>query len=466
MNLTAPPGLQSDHPVTPYHIKRYRGYLLIASFTLLLPFIQIDDKQFLMLSFLHMEFHFLWNVYDMQELYLIPIGLVLFFLILFSATALGGRIWCGWGCPQTMFRALYRDFIQGYLLGLRKWKVKNKPPRLASWSERSKFAFGFLLFSFLMLLAGANVLWYFVNPYEFFDILLHAPLEHPFLLLFWAGLAGFLIFDITVLAERFCKYICPYARIQSVLFDADTPTPIYDKVRGDNSDGSRGGKNFDGKRDTSGDCTGCEACVRVCPAGIDIRNGLQLACVACLECVDACEPVMRRLDKPNLISWSSEKALRGDKINLLRPRMILYASLFVIMFGVLIYAGSHRESALLNVNRTTELYVIREDGRRVDNHYTILITNTDTRPHTFALAVEGLEGLDVSRPSEPFLVLPGGKVKKVLILSTREKLVDTDRRNTSLRFTLRAYAVDAPEEIFVTRKAVFLFPPRSEIKMD
>jgi cytochrome c oxidase accessory protein FixG len=451
---------------TPYHIRRYRGYIVITILALILPFIQIDGKQFFMLSFLHMEFHLLWSIYDMQELYLIPLGLVLFFLTLFVATALGGRVWCGWSCPQTLFRTIYRDFIQDKLLGLRKWKIKNKPPKLVKAKDKAKFALGFILFSSLMVLASANVLWYFVSPYEFFDIVLNRPAEHPILLLFWLGFAGFLIFDITYLGERFCKYICPYARIQSVLFDADTPIPIYDRVRGDNSDASRGAKNFESQRDSSGDCTGCEACVRVCPAGIDIRNGLQLACIACLECVDACAPVMDRLGKRNLISWSSEKVLSGEKVNLFRPRMIMYVSLMVIMSGVLVYAGSSRDAALLNINRTTELYVIKEGGQRVDNHYTILVTNTDTKAHMFQLAIEGIDGIDIERPSGAFPVMPGDKVKKVLVLSTYDKLVDTDKRNTSVSFNLKAFSVEEPEKISVTRRAVFLFPPRNEINMD
>ncbi|MEL0160835.1 MAG: 4Fe-4S dicluster domain-containing protein, partial [Deltaproteobacteria bacterium] len=357
----------------PYHSMRHWMFVVVALVTAGVPFVQINGNQLFLLSFRHMEFHLLWTVYDMQELYLIPLMLILFFVGIFLITALGGRVWCGWGCPQTMFRSLYRDFIQGKLLGLRKWHIKNRPLKLQKPIDKLKFVVGIVL----LILLG-----------------------------FWLGFAGFFLLDITWIAERFCRYICPYARIQTVMFDADTPVAIYDSKRGDNVDGSRGAKNFQLQRDNSGDCTGCEACVRVCPAGIDIRNGLQLACISCLECVDACEPVMARLKKPNLIHWASEQSLRGVKVHPFRPRVLVYLTVLILIASFLVYRGQHRETLLLNVNRTTELYVIKEGGREVENHYVILLTNIDDQPHKFLLEVEGLPGVTINRPSEPFEVLP------------------------------------------------------------
>lgn len=444
---------------------RFKVFVLIAIFTLIVPFLKINGNQLLMMSFLHMEFHLLGISFDMQELYLIPLILIMFFVFLFTVTSLGGRMWCGWGCPQTMFRTLYRDLIQGALLGLRKRHLKTKPLKLKKWSEKLKYVIGLLLFAPLMFVASANMLWFFVEPFEFIDLLLNHTEDHIFLFGFWIGISLFLIFDITFLAERFCQYICPYARIQSVLFDADTPVAIYDKTRGDNSDGSRSSKNLQGVRDNSGDCTGCMACVRVCPANIDIRDGLQLACVACLECSDACKPVMEREGKENLVRWTSEKVLEGHKLNLLRPRIWVYAVIFVIVGSILIYSGNNRETVLVNVNRTTQLYVVKNDGKIVENHYVLLLTNIDDKPHTYSLSTMELEGVQLKRPKTPFTIRPGGRLRKVVVISTEKMLVNDSSRNTSIPYKIKTVAVDEPDRVFSIKPAIFIFPAAGEVKM-
>lgn len=450
---------------TPYHKKRYLAFLLIAIFSLSFPFVRLDGNHMFLLSFSKMEFHLLGTIYDMQELYLIPLMLIMFFVFIFLVTSIGGRVWCGWGCPQTMFRVIYRDLIQTTILGLRKWKIKNKKLKLDKPVDKLKYVAGILMYVPLALLASANVMWFFVSPYEFFDWMFNNPLQHQLLLGWWLGLGLFLVVDICFVAEYFCIYFCPYARIQSVLFDADTPIVVYDDKRGDNSDGSRGGRNLEGKKDNSGDCTGCDACVRVCPTGIDIREGLQLECISCLECVDACAPVMARLGKENLIGWRSEKALEGKPSKVLRPRLFIYALLLVVMSGALIYSGTHRESLLMNVNRATGLYSIKEDGQRVENHYIVMITNTDEAPHEFELEIQGLEGVEMIRPKRTFKIQPHSRAKKVMVLSTKSLLVDDPTRNTSLPFKLIAKSVNDPEKLNASRQTVFIFPPSKDVKM-
>jgi polyferredoxin len=193
---SAESGLRAWISKTPYYKLRHRAFLLFTIFALILPFIKINGNQVFMLSFLHLEFHLLGVSYDMQELYLIPLILILAFVFVFLATSLGGRMWCGWGCPQTMFRTLYRDFIQEKVLGLRKFHLKTRPLKLQKWPERFKFLLGILLLTPLMFAASANILWFFVAPHEFFYLLLNNPQEHSFLFAFWVLLALFLIIDI------------------------------------------------------------------------------------------------------------------------------------------------------------------------------------------------------------------------------------------------------------------------------
>ncbi|MCC2988247.1 cytochrome c oxidase accessory protein CcoG, partial [Campylobacter jejuni] len=162
--------------------------------------------------------------------------------------------------------------------------------------------------------------------------------------------------DITYLQEKFCVYVCPYARIQSVMFDHDTMQVIYDE--------KRGGLIYDGhtklhKKPPEGECIGCEACVSICPTHIDIRKGMQLECINCLECADACSKVQSKFNRPSLINWTSAKAIETrSKVHYLRFRTIAYFIVLLIALLTLIIMGSKKESMLLNINRSSELYNI------------------------------------------------------------------------------------------------------------
>ncbi|MGK0288939.1 MAG: cytochrome c oxidase accessory protein FixG [bacterium] len=452
---------------TPNTFRKYRHqFFIFATFLMVgIPFITINGNHLFMLSLIHQKFEFFGIGFDIQELYLIPLILILCFMIIFIITAVGGRVWCGWACPQTMFRTLYRDYIQGKLLGLRKVENKQKALNLKKPIDKVKYVIGVLLWSSLAFLAAANLLWFFVDPFEFFEFVFLNPSEHSFLAGFYYGLVAFLISDVILLQENFCKHICPYARIQSVLFDEDTIIALYDKNRGDNTDGSRGNRNLEKQKDLSGDCTGCQACVRVCPTGIDIRKGLQLECIACLECSDACGKVMAKYDKPNLITWASEKMIEKDeKFKPFRGRILSYTGLLVLVFISLVYLGANRDTMLLNVNRTSQLYQIKDSGKRVENYYTLMVTNTDTKTHEFVIEIKGLKGVQVRSPKDSFSILPGGQVKKILILSTTQQLVQKENGNTSFPITIHSKAVDAPNLIQIEKKTVFIYPSLSEIQ--
>ena len=206
---------------TPYRLKRYVGYVIATVVALSLPFIRIDGNHMFLLSFDKKQLHLLGTAFDMQELYLMPFLLMLLFLGIFAATSLGGRAWCGWACPQTIFRVIYRDLIETKLLGLRRIKNKQKEPDLSKAENKTKKVIGILIWTCLALIAAADFLWYFVPPEDFFTYL-QDPLEHLFLIGFVLAIAAFLVYDVIFLKEDFCIYICPYSRVQSVLYDNDT----------------------------------------------------------------------------------------------------------------------------------------------------------------------------------------------------------------------------------------------------
>ncbi|RZV17196.1 cytochrome c oxidase accessory protein CcoG [Aliarcobacter butzleri] len=444
---------------TPYRYRRYFGYILATIVALSLPFIKINENQIFLLSFDKKQLHLLGIAFDMQELYLMPFLLMLLFLGIFAVTSLGGRAWCGWACPQTIFRVIYRDLIESKLLGLRRIKNKQKEPDLSKAENKVKKIIGILIWACLALLAASNFMWYFVPPDDFFAYL-QDPSEHLFLIGFVLAIAGFLVYDVVMLKEDFCVYICPYSRVQSVLYDNNTYQAIYSTNRGGNIYNDKKEKMVFKLKDlasSENECTTCESCVTVCPTHIDIRKGLQLECINCLECVDACTQVMGKLGKPSLVQWSSTNAIKyNTPTKFVRKSTIMYFVALLIVISLLFVMGGEKEHMLLNVNKTTELYKVKED-KVVTNNFLLLFQNTESQTLTYNLEIVDNPDIKITR-FEPFTLSPGKLAKKVVILETNKVLVSDNTKDTPITITLKAYAKENPEKVVVYRKATFIYP--------
>lgn len=446
-----------------YSKKRYVGYAVFTLIALVLPFIRVDGKHFFLLNFDKKQLHLFFTSFDMQELYLMPFLLILLFLGIFFLTTLGGRVWCGWACPQTIFRVIYRDLIETKLLGLRK-NINNKQKDPQEGFDIRKIV-ALLLWSALALLAASNFIWYFVPPEDFFSYVQN-PTEHMTLIIFLLGITAFLIYDAIILKEEFCVYICPYARVQSVMFDEDTIQTIYDTNRGGIIYDEKGNMINTKPSGENDECTGCEACVRICPTHIDIRKGMQLECINCLECADACTKVMDKLGKASLISWTSpNQVIKGGKTHYLRFRTIAYGVALTLALVGLLFMGSTKEHMLLNINRTSQLYKINSDAQTVENAYTFLFQNTDSKEHTYYFEALNPD-ISVKKPAKPFVLKAGQKVKEVVILSSDAEHSKHDKEDTLLTIQVKAYATDEKEKIVVLRDTTFIYPSKDAIAKD
>ena len=433
-----------------YAKRRYIFFACITLFVFVLPFIRVNDAQLFLLSFDKSRVDLFFTKFDMQELYLLPFLFIILFLSIFFLTTLAGRVWCGWSCPQTIFRTIFRDLLQTKILKIRK-NIQNKQNEPKGQILKRALAVG--IWCVLALVISANFLWYFVPPLDFFAYL-KEPSEHGVLLAFWLVIAIWLVYDVIILKENFCIYVCPYARVQSVMFDNDTIQVIYNQKRGGVI--YNGKEKFKKPKEESALCTGCEACVRICPTHIDIRKGMQLECINCLECSDACAKVMKHFDESSLIEWRSINSIKEQKrVKILRFRTVAY----LVILGIVLTAGvlmsGKKESMLLNINRTSELYKILGENE-VENSYVFLVQNTQNKEHAFYFEVDD-KNIEISRPNKPFILKADAKQRVIVTLKSKnENLSDKDLLK---HINIKAYATDEPA-ISVQRQSTFIYPKR------
>ena len=433
-----------------YAKRRYIFFTCITFIVFILPFIRINDAQLFLLNFDKSRVDLFFTKFDMQELYLLPFLFITLFLSIFFLTTLAGRIWCGWSCPQTIFRTLFRDLLQTKILKIRK-NIQNKQNEPQGQILKRALAVG--IWYVLALIIAANFMWFFVPPFDFLAYI-SEPSEHKILLAFWLSIAAWLVYDVVILKENFCVYVCPYARVQSVMFDSDTIQVIYNQKRGGVI--YEGREKFKKPKEEGALCTGCEACVRICPTHIDIRKGMQLECINCLECSDACAKVMGHFNESSLIEWRSINSQNENKkVKIFRFRTVAYLVILCVVLAAAVLMSGKKESMLLNINRTSELYKVLGQGE-VENSYVFLVQNTQNKEHTFFFEIDD-KSIEISRPNKPFTLKAGAKQKVIVTLKSKNE--NTSEKDLLKHINIKAYATDEPT-ISVQRASTFIYPKR------
>ena len=371
-------------------LRLFTGWPLLLAYYCI-PWFSIDGRQLVWFDLPEREFHVFGLTFWPQDFPLLAFLLIIAAFSLFAVTVSAGRIWCGYTCPQTVWTSIFM-WIEQKFEGTRNQRIRldRQPWSLAKgWRKLGKHA----AWLFVAFATGLTFVGYFAPIRELVVDLF--SLSAGGWALFWTAfftIATYL--NAGWMREQVCKYMCPYARFQSVMFDEDTLIVSYDPHRGEPRGSRR--RDLDHQAAGLGDCIDCDLCVQVCPTGIDIRDGLQYECIGCALCIDACDSVMRKMGyEPGLVRYTSERELEGGKTHWLRPRILGYIAVLAVMVSVFSYNVISRIPLELTVIRDRNtLFVETADGG-VENIYRLHIVNMDPRPHEFVLSIDGVAGAEI-----------------------------------------------------------------------
>ncbi|MEJ2602812.1 MAG: cytochrome c oxidase accessory protein CcoG [Gammaproteobacteria bacterium] len=396
-----------------------------------LPWITWEGRQAVLFDLPARKFHLFDLTLWPQDFIFLALLLIIAALSLFFFTALAGRLWCGYACPQTVWTEVF-VWMEQWTEG--KYSQRKKLDK-APWTTEKflrKGAKQFLWITFA-LFTGLTFVGYFTPIREL--VVSFATFSLGPWQTFWVFFYGFATYgNAGFMREQVCKYMCPYARFQSAMFDRDTLIITYDEDRGEPRGSRRRG--VEPREVGLGDCIDCTLCVQVCPTGIDIREGLQYECIACAACIDACDGVMDRMGYPRkLIKYSTQHAIDGETTRVLRPRVIVYGILLLILMSGFSYALSQRSALTLDIIRDRNaLYREVGDGY-IENSYQLKLINKTDMAHSYRLAVAGIDGAQVDVPTGD-IRLDAGEVLGVPVI------VRAPGENVSgvqeLEFTLQA----------------------------
>ncbi len=428
-------------------VRRAIACLIIAGF-IGLPWLQWQGQQAFLIDLPGRKFTILWWTFWPQDFIYAAVLAILAVLALFFFTALAGRLWCGYSCPQTVWTEAF-IWVERLIEGSRTQQIKlDKSAN--NLNKVAKKISKHLVWLAIAVLTGFAFAGYFTPVRDLTFQLVGGDLSfwQGFWLLFYSaatyGNAGWM-------REQVCLYMCPYARLQSAMLDRNSLVISYDPKRGE----PRGGRSRqqDPKSLALGECIDCTLCAQVCPTGIDIRDGLQYQCIGCAACIDVCNQVMDKMNYPRgLIRYTTENALMGLPSQILRPRMMIYGFLLSALSVGLLAAVVLRVPLELDIIRDRNLLYVETVQGEIENVYTLKIINMDKEQHEYLLTIEGSDGIRVAQ-TDNIIVKAGEILEYPVRVSIPKKAISS--RNQALHFRLQA--LDRPR-LRVTEVGRFLAP--------
>ncbi|MGB5445895.1 MAG: cytochrome c oxidase accessory protein CcoG [Psychromonas sp.] len=384
-------------------LRRYTGWGLIVLF-MALPMIRWNGHQAILFDIADQQYHIFNMTLFPQDLTLLAWIFIIAAFALFFFTTYLGRVWCGYTCPQTVWTFIFIWFEERLEGSANKRKRLDQMPWSVDkvWRKTAKHA-GWIAVSLLTGLAFSS---YFVPVNELYAdfFTFNAGFATSACVLFFAAAT---YINAGWMRSIVCLHMCPYARFQSAMFDKDTFIVGYDSQRGE-ARGPRRRKDSP-KELGLGDCIDCDLCVQVCPTGIDIRNGLQYECINCGACIDACDQTMDKMGYPRgLISYTTEQKLAGKKTKVLRPKIIGYGALLLIMVAMLTVNIVNLSSAEMEILRDRNALYRENSEGLIENTYTLKILNKTIKTQTYDLSFSGLEGAQLIGPEQ--IIIKSGEV--------------------------------------------------------
>lgn len=428
-----------------YTARQYVGYSLLF-FLFAAPFIKINGNPLAMFNVVERKFSLFGNMFFPQDLHIFVVGTLIILVGIVLFTAIFGRVWCGWTCPQTIFMELVFRRIEYLIEGdwMQQKKLNNGPNTdIRAWKKLLKHTI-FLLISFFI----SNIfLAYIIGADELFKIITD-PIDNHI-----GGLISLMVFTLVFygvfafVREIVCTTICPYGRLQGVLLDEQSLTVAYNEKRGEPRGKQRKGEiNKD-----MGDCVDCNLCVHVCPTGIDIRNGIQLECVNCTACIDACDTVMEKIHKPKrLIGFYSLGEIEGKKnFKKNRVRHVIYGIILCFLLGgftFMIFNRSPIGGSLLRATGST--YQVRTDGT-VSNLYTLELLNKSGKEIAFELVPED-DRLIIQLVNRVSTLSKDSSAKLSFFLIAKKGVFDKYKTNVRVNVVAEARVVEKLKTTFIS----------------
>ncbi len=398
----------------PWKNRKTIFHIFLLLIFVLTPWLRFNGQPLFLFDILHRQFIFFGHVFGAHDapLLFFVLGILGFSLIV--ATALWGRVWCGWACPQTVFIEQVFRRIESWVIGQRSEQLNcyKNPLQMKNFI---KITIKWVLFVLISLGLSHTFIAYFVSWEKLLEMMSQPPRESWTVFLFVFTLAGLILFDFAWFREQFCIIMCPYGRFQSVLMDTKSLTVTYDYNRGE----PRGHKTSDLSL-KKGDCVDCYKCVSVCPTGIDIRDGLQLECIACTACIDACDEVMEKIDRPKgLIRYASQNDLdQGVQKQKFRPRLVFYFIILISMVLGLAYTVFNHQSFYYSILRQGQRpYVVSSNV--LLNNYRIHLKNPSLKKMDYEVSLK-TSAVKMSPPMIQGTLLPNESVHRPFFIQIED----------------------------------------------